>query len=189
MSRPRNSGKSTVKVPLQFDYAETVEELAKPLIAQYHTHLVNASIAFIYRNKPMKSKGRIIFATARACGQFMKDLLKISGGKEYDFVITVNYEEWGKLTDEQKRAVIDHELCHCWVDEDDAGNVKYTLLPHSLQEFSEVVDRYGTDVFEDLRRFCELAHNKISKKAYKAEPKELSSAKTYTVDAGDLLED
>lgn len=160
--RPKNS--ETVSVPVQFDYAETVEELAKGLITQYHPHLIHASIAYIYKNKPMKSKGRIVFATAQRCGQLLKDLLKISGGKVYDFIITVNYEEWGKLTDEQKRAVIDHELCHCWVEENEnTGDLKFSILPHSLQEFGAVVDRYGTDVFEDLRKFCELARKKMDK--------------------------
>jgi len=159
--RPKNSGKSVVKVPLQFDYAETVEALAKPIISQYHTHLINCKIAYIYRNKPMVSAGRAVFATAQKCSALIRDLCKISGGEGYDFIITINYESWNLLTDDQKKAVLDHELCHCLVDENENGDIKLSIAPHEINEFSIIVARWGTEIFEDLKRFCEVAKKKM----------------------------
>ena len=154
-----------VAIPLQFDEAITVAELAKPIIAQYHTHLINARIGYIYKNKPMKKCGRTIFATVEKCSVKAKALCNISGGEAYDFVIVINYKDWNALTDEQRVAVLDHELCHCKIEEDeDTSEAKFVLEPHDISEFSGVLDRRGPDVFDDLRRFCELAKKKLDSK-------------------------
>ena len=173
----RNSGKSVVKIPLQFDRAETVETLAKSIIAQYHTHLINCKIAYVYRNKPMKSGGRVLFATAQKCNALTRDLCKISGGEGFDFIVIINYEAWNLLTDNQKNAVIDHTLCHCLTDELENGDVKLSIAPHEINEFSTILDHWGPEIFEDLRRFCVLAKSKMEKKS------------TREVEVGDLLED
>jgi len=154
----------TKSIPLSFDKSEAAEEMAKPLIANYHTHLVNCRIAYLYRNKPMNEGGRTVFAKAKKCSTEVKSLCEASGGEAYDFYIIINYEVWNTLSDTQQRAVLDHELCHCWVEDDEkTGEPKYKILPHGLSEFSEILDRYGPEVFDDLKRFCELAREKLDK--------------------------
>jgi DNA-binding FrmR family transcriptional regulator len=134
--RPKGSGKQVKQVPLQYDDAELVEELAKELIAEHHTHLVNSNIAYLYKNKPMSQKGRTIIATAEKCSK------KVKAISSRDFVIVVSYEAYNKLTDKQKRAVIDHELEHCLVDEDDEGNEVTKIIPHDVEEFYCIIARH-----------------------------------------------
>ena len=178
MGRPRNSGKSVVAVPAQFDRAETAEVMAKPIIASFHPHLINCKIAYVYYNKPMKQGNRVIFATAKKCSPLTRDLCKMSGGEGFDFIITINYEAWNTLTDTQKKAIIDHELCHCVVEENEkTGKEKLSIAPHDLAEFSTILDHWGPEIFEDLRRFCALAKSKMEKKG------------TREVEVEDLLED
>jgi predicted metallopeptidase len=131
-------GKQTKAVPTQYDWAETVEELAKELIPKHHSHLVNCKIAYLYKNKEMKSKGRKVVATAE---KISAKNHKLSG---YHFLITVAYPTYNELSDAQKRAIIDHELEHCFVEDDEqTGEPKYKLLPHDVEEFGSIIMRHG----------------------------------------------
>jgi hypothetical protein len=152
-------------VPIQFDPAEGVGELAKDLITNYHTHLAGVRIAYLYKNKQMKKGGRIIFATAEKCSTKVKALCTASGGEAFDFAIIINHQEWVNLTDMQRKAVLDHELLHCTVEEDEkTGETKYGIVPHDIEDFSAILQRYGPEIFEDLKRFCNLAKEKLDKK-------------------------
>jgi hypothetical protein len=71
----------------------------------------------------------------------------------FDFVILLRRAFWkdDRVTDEQRRALLDHELCHCArattkggdpaVDE--RGRPVWRIRKHDIEEFSEVVDRHG----------------------------------------------
>lgn len=139
MPKKNPKAKSTIKaVPVQFDPAEEVEKLAKRLIPKHHTHLVNAKIAYLFKNKEMKSKGKIVVATAK---KVSKEMTTLSG---YNFLITVAYPTWRDLSDDQKLAIVDHELEHCLVDEDaKTGETKYLIIPHDVEEFSSIIRRHG----------------------------------------------
>jgi hypothetical protein len=129
----------TKAVPTQYDPAgELVEKIALDLIRQYHTHLVNAKIAYLYINKDITVRGKKAVATAEKCGPKTKAL---SG---YDFIVTIVYEKWNQLEDKQKYAILDHELCHCWVeDNDQTGETRFRILPHDFEDFGDVLKRHG----------------------------------------------
>lgn len=64
------------------------------------------------------------------------------------FVIEIASDMWGTddelgnrfgLSDAQRVALVDHELCHCTVNEDGVP----TLLHHDVEEFGQVVERHG----------------------------------------------
>lgn len=130
--------KTVKRIPVQYDPAETVEELAKELIAENHPHLANVSIAYLFKNKPIKAKGREVAATAEKASDKHRAL------HGYRFLITVSYPMWQELEDPIKRAVIDHELEHCWVEDDDkTGETKYKILPHDVEEFGSIILRHG----------------------------------------------
>lgn len=132
-------------VPTSYDRAETVEELAKRLISKYHPHLANCKIAYLYKNKDMKSKGRVKIATAEKCSPKLKALT------EYDFLIVVSFPAYNSLSDKQKRAIIDHELEHCWCEEDDTGELTYSIIPHDVEEFGSIIQRHGL-YYTDLEK-------------------------------------
>lgn len=78
---------------------------------------------------------------------------EIQDAAAYDFVILLNQNFWldPLVTDTQRRAVLDHELCHAAVklgDDgtpaiDEWGRVTYRLRKHDLEEFSAIAARYG----------------------------------------------
>lgn len=151
--RPKGSkkGMQTKQVPLQYDSAETVEELAKELIRDYHTHLINKKIKYLFVNKPIKRQGQIVAATAE---KISKKVAAISDNIE--FLIVVSYPIYNDLSDELKRYVIDHELSHCFIDDpNDDGEEKNMLLPHDFEDFISIVERYGP-IREEIRKLNEV---------------------------------
>lgn len=124
-------------VPEKFSPAEDVEKIARKIIAKYHTYLLNCRIAYLYNDKKMKKSGREVVATAEK----VPDKYHALSG--YNFVITVSYPAWKDLNKVKKRAVIDHELTHCLVDEDDSGEPVYKIIPHDVEEFASIIIRRG----------------------------------------------
>jgi len=59
---------------------------------------------------------------------------------KYDFLIWVSYEDWMAMSPTKRKALIDHELCHCQYDSDER---KATVRPHDIEEFAEIIERYG----------------------------------------------
>jgi hypothetical protein len=84
--------------------------------------------------------------------------VRVEGGK--DCSIKIDIEEWKKLPDGRRRALIDHELRHFMVVCDDDGNTKFDaqgrpkmrLRPHDHQVgvFLDVIDRHGWQATEAL---------------------------------------
>ena len=138
MSNNKNSGKSTKAVPTQYDPAEEVEKIASKLIAKHHTHLASCNIAYLFVNREMKKSGRVVVATAEKISKKQKALSK------FDFLITVGFPTWQELSEPIRLAVVDHELSHCWVEDDEkTGETKYRTLPHEVEEFTGVLRRHG----------------------------------------------
>lgn len=121
----------------KFEWAEDVKQVAKKLIENYHGHLVEAKIAYLFRHGNWNSKGKVVFGKA----QKVPDEWKYLTG--YDLRVVVNKDVWDKLTPEQREALVDHELCHFTKDEDGEGNPNWSIEEHDIQEFSQVVQRHG----------------------------------------------
>lgn len=60
----------------------------------------------------------------------------------YDLVLHVWKDRWETYNDNQKEALVFHELCHIDAYEKE-GKKKIRLLPHPVEEFPEVVKEYG----------------------------------------------
>ena len=60
----------------------------------------------------------------------------------FDFLIVFYEENIVGLTGQQLRILMHHELLHIGVNEKD-GELVYRIVPHDIEEFKEIVDRYG----------------------------------------------
>lgn len=145
MKPKKSKGTKTEKVPVQYDRAESVEEIAKELIRKHHTELVNTKIAYLFKNRPIKANGRDVIAFSSKCSGIVKVL------SEIDVVVIISYPSFQQLDERQKLAVIDHELTHLFVEEDSTGAPKLRKLAHDVEEFSVIIERYGL-YQEDLVR-------------------------------------
>lgn len=127
------------KVEVQFSEAPEVSEIAWELIEEYHEGLSEAKIRYLSRSgKSWASKGKTVLGRAR---KLSGELRHFTG--DFDFLIVVNREHWLNLTPGQKRALVDHELCHCGRTYRDDGGWTWTVVPHDTEEFAGVIRRHG----------------------------------------------
>lgn len=130
--------------------ASEVARIATKLIADHHIDLCDVRIEYVFRDEAAKKNGKVVFGTARkvsglnaflATGEV--DEAGIQHGDADFYVIEIAEDEWQELTQAQRIALVDHELCHCQVEWDDDGAPTLKMRPHDLEEFREIVDRHG----------------------------------------------
>ena len=109
-----------------------VLEIAQELIHEYHPSLIEARVAFVFRDKASKSGNKMILGKASK----ISDKLKVH--LDYDFLIWLAEEEYSEMLPEQRRALIDHALSHCsFVDQIPE------MRHHDIEEFKGIIERYG----------------------------------------------
>jgi hypothetical protein len=134
-------------------------DLLRDLVVSYHDHLANAhiSLAWCHSWKPDKD-GRLVLGKCRKAADLDRQL------HDRDFVILLNEVAWkgSDFDDHKRRALLDHELCHCDVEVDEegevvcnaAGRAVYRIRKHDLEEFQAIVNRHGlwkADIEEFVR--------------------------------------
>lgn len=154
MGRPKGSKNKQAGQPkekIEYWKAEEPEEIAKVLVPKFHSHLATAKLAFLFRTKARANGTKIVLGTASR----MSDKLKALA--DFNFIIEIGYDEWRGLDSLQKTALVDHELCHCAGEEDEQnGEMKWKVAPHDVEEFREIVGRYGFWK-SDLKDFVQSA--------------------------------
>lgn len=144
--------------------APDVREIAQRLIPLHHSHLLDVRIEYLFTDKVAKRAKKEVWGTLRKVGSLAAYLAGDENAKEHGvteefFVMTITGPVWEELTDAQKEALVDHELCHGGVGHDKKGDVKLGIIPHDLEEFTSIVKRHGL-WREDVKRFAESAKDK-----------------------------
>lgn len=106
------------------------------LIDAIHEDLTGASIGYLFREK-MKTRSKAIWGKAAKAGS------KVEFFAEHDFLIEFNWQEWRHLSPMQRIALVDHELMHCGREENDKGERSWVMVPHDIEEFGAIVQRWG----------------------------------------------
>lgn len=129
----------------QYEHSVEVEKIARELIQKYHKHLVEANFAFLMRySNSWTSKRKTLWGTAEKVSAKTKFLTDTGDEDGIDFIVTINATIWKGLTLDMKKALVDHELCHCARGDDDkAGNPTWYIDGHSVEDFTAVIRRYG----------------------------------------------
>ncbi len=131
-------------MPNKITIADEPARLASKLIREYHRHLLEANIVYLFTTQKRKSKGKDVFAKADMPNDVMRFFSAADGSAEADFVITFGKEAWQAFDEHQREALVDHELCHCERGDDDKdGEPTWKTRGHDLEEFAEVVRRHG----------------------------------------------
>jgi hypothetical protein len=141
--------------PLTYELIEPASEIGQSLyldlgelVEAYHEHLRDARIALAWCTswKP-DVDGRVTLGKCVKASDLHRELAP------YDFVILLSrsFYEDALVQPLQRRALIDHELCHAGVKydatgepvTDGRGRIVYRLVKHDLEEFSAIAGRYG----------------------------------------------
>lgn len=141
--------------------------LLDELVETHHEELTEARIALAW-NLSWKPDvdGRITIGKCVKASDLDRELAL------YDFTILLLKGLWcdSRTTDRQRRALLDHELHHCAVKYDKAGEPVidergrrvYRLRRHDLEEFTAVVARHGL-YKRDLEQFADACRQHLPK--------------------------
>lgn len=92
-------------------------------------------IAYQMSDQAKKSGNKIVYADTER----VKD--KYKAFMPYDFVITFYWPNCENLTNDKLEKLMYHELLHVGF----AGEGSYSIIPHDIEDFRDVVDKWGID--------------------------------------------
>lgn len=149
-----------------------------------HAHFTEAEarVEFLMRGHPEQRGGRQVLGTVfrpDVQGRLREVFLWLleekfgpgddAGGDEekppMDFLIVIDADYWLESDDRVREILVYHEMCHVQPAFDKMGNQRFsketglpvlTLAGHDVEEFSAVVQRYGT-YSQDLKTFIQAA--------------------------------
>jgi len=121
---------------IYYEIANDLKELGETLIAAlpelYVARNYSPKIGYLRSYEAKKSKGKTINAECRIIKGVYTAYLP------FDFVITFFQPSVECMTDNQIKILMLHELRHVGVDK--AG---FTLVPHDIEDFTDILTRYG----------------------------------------------
>lgn len=111
---------------------DEIVELVEDCIKSWHEELLEARIGVLLRAEAPASKGNVTLGKSKKMPDDMRPYV------DYDFVIWFAEDYWRILTEEQRTALVDHELCHCRCKD---GEI--FMVDHDVMEFNAVLARHG----------------------------------------------
>ena len=138
-SNPMNSTNPKDKYSDKPEYWRdtSLDKLAEEIRMKHHDHLHDAEILFLLTKKASPKGGRVSYGKTKLMNGLVKYLARA------DFIIIIMAPIWDQADLKKRRAMVDHELCHCSYDEDVEGNRTWTIRHHDVEEFTKVIDRHG----------------------------------------------
>lgn len=138
-------------LPPRSDLGAPIYRMLDELVDAYHQEVSGAEFAIAWnRTWTPDADGRCILGQCRKVSDLEREVFEVAG---YDFIIILHEEFWlnPRVSDIQRRALLDHELMHAAVKYDQNGDPEldargrtvYRIRKHDLEEFTEIVDRYG----------------------------------------------
>jgi len=127
--------------------------IMEELIPQHHPELEPAKIILLWRKGWKPDVDRFLQLAHPKKASELDRAIGSTFGDAYDFAVQLNEDAWPGLSDDKKRQIIDHAMCHLAPDLDRDGNQKldakerrcWRLRKHPIQEFPEILERYGVE--------------------------------------------
>ena len=119
-------------------YAEVARELIQTERSLEPIRDSSVTIIYLSSEHEKKQGSKLI------CGQCERVPEKYRWAVPADFTITVFEPNVERFTDHQIRILLLHELLHVGIEKDGNEEV-YSLRPHDVEDFREIIERYGMD--------------------------------------------
>ena len=116
------------------------------VIGKWHLHLKAYRLVAVGVTGGMKSKDKTVFAKVKVASAMEECLGRC------DIILQVNMEIWVNLNGRERRALLDHEMCHVREIADKDGGKRLTVVHHDIGEFAAIINRHGL-WDSDLKRF------------------------------------
>lgn len=124
------------------DFQRVADRLVKTRKSLEYIRDSSVSFVVLGSDSEKKSMGRTVF------GQCEKIPDKYRWIIPYDFTITVFEPNVERFTKKQIRILLLHELMHIGI-EKDGNEERYFIKPHDIEDFEEILKRYGMDWADD----------------------------------------
>lgn len=111
---------------------DSVLLLAQELVKEHHPDLSDARIGILFRETVAYSRGNPVLGHAQKTPEMLKVYL------DFDFIIWIAADAYADMDEKRRKALIDHELCHCKIIEGTA-----TMVGHDVEEFEAIINRHG----------------------------------------------
>ena len=95
-------------------------------------------IGFMESDKEKKKSGKEVLGDCRLVKEPWNAFCP------FDFLITIYLPNVAGMSMDQIRILLLHELLHVGMDEKN-GEPVYRIVPHDIEEFREIINRYGID--------------------------------------------
>lgn len=120
------------------EYAELAWEVIRERDDLRWIEQTEITIGFLTSDEEKKRSGKVILGECRLVKSLYRDFVP------YDYMIIIYEPNVARLTRDQMKILLYHELLHIDVREKD-GEPIYKIRPHDVEEFREIVDQFGLD--------------------------------------------
>jgi hypothetical protein len=151
----------------EYSVASEAAQLGMLLVnsVEGHAHLQAANIGYVFRDDELTRQGRVIAAECILVERILQSEKRYSRIVKWaflrilrtadlpDFLILIDRNIWAGLDENEKLALIDHELSHAWfatVDGDGVtqkfhsdGSPWWAIRGHDFEDFHDVIKRNG----------------------------------------------
>lgn len=124
--------------------APAVRDVAKPIIASHYPELHGIDIVYVFRDKAMREKGKIVAGTMevkRGLDAMLYYQAADSGDHQF-FLMKIARDIWDDADPDFREYLVDHELAHTAVERVN-GIRQLSIVPHDIEEFGVVIQRHG----------------------------------------------
>ncbi|MGE5456972.1 MAG: putative metallopeptidase [Methanococcaceae archaeon] len=138
-----NNKKTKAPIKREFVISEDMKFMAEEIIKRERIDIHPAKIEYV-TVEPNISK-----TTAAKCIKTGKELKFFSN---LDYVIEVSGELWTALDEPTKEILLEHELRHILVIQNDkSGDWGFKLRKHDIQDFGRIVSKHGIDWIKKVK--------------------------------------
>ena len=119
-----------------------LRELAKDVISEFENvrHLANykdqVRIGYQWSDRDKVKNGCVVYGDCEKVKPKLKQFI------DYDFIITF-YASAKEISDRARKILMYHELRHIGIDKDDMGELTFYIVPHDIEDFSDIINTYG----------------------------------------------
>lgn len=107
-----------------------------PLLENLKDYYDDVKIGFQWADKRKTECEKIIFGDCEKVKPKLKQFI------DYDFVITF-YDDANYITKEKQEILMYHELRHVGIKEQNNGDLLFYIVPHDVEDFSDIINDYG----------------------------------------------
>lgn len=117
-------------------YAELAEKVISNEQSLFWIAETDVRIGFLRSFKEKRAHGKDVLGECIKVNELYEPFCP------YDFLIVIYEENVVQLTEHQMYVLMFHELLHIGVNEKN-GDLKYVVNPHDIEDFDEIISRYG----------------------------------------------